>query len=105
SVPLTAFVRGTRVACACVAKLPRCSWLAPHLHAFRLGDVFRDNFPARAHLPHLPIIARGIFEVQLWSVPGFAALKTRFHFCIQNAGDEQGPLDRIWRPPFTEMRL
>src|SRR6266581_4858277 len=82
-----------------------CSWLAPHLDAFRFGYVFGDDSPALSHLAHLSVIARGVIDVQLRCVHRFAALKARFHSRIQNPGDEQRPLDWIRRPPFTEMRL
>src|SRR6266436_1620951 len=78
SIPRTAFARGTRAACACVAKLPNCSWLAPHLNAFRLRFVFSKDVPGCAHLAHLAVIARGVFDIQLRCVHGLAALKAGF---------------------------
>src|ERR1041384_1506447 len=126
SVHRNAFVRGTRVACACVAKPPGlrraevgseasesvasaaqvgCSWLAPHLNALRLAYVLREDVPTRAHLAHFSVIARGVPDVQLRCVHGFPALKARFHFRIRNSSDEQRPLDGIRRAAFTEMRL
>src|SRR5437868_962571 len=105
SVHRTAFARGTRVACACVAELPSCSWLGPHLNTFRLRNVFRNDAPGRAHLAHLSIIARRIFDVRLWSVHGLAALKARIHFRIENPGHQQRALDGIWRAPFSEVGL
>src|SRR5882724_490218 len=105
SIPRTAFARGTRAACACVAKLPNCSWLAPHLNAFRLRFVFSKDVPGCAHLAHLAVIARGVFDIQLRCVHGLAALKAGFHFRIENPGHQQRAFDWIWRAPFSEVGL
>src|SRR5258706_11803945 len=105
SIPRTAFARGTRAAYACVAKLPYCSWLAPHLNAFRLRFVFSKDVPGCAHLAHLAVIARDVFDVQLRGIHGFAALEARFHFSIENAGHQQRAFDWIWRAAFSEMCL
>src|ERR1041384_944942 len=105
SIRSTAFVRGIRVACACVAKLPDCSWLSPYLDALRLRDVFCNNSPTRSHLTHLSIIARLVSDGQLRCVHRLAASKSGIHFRVANPRDQERSFDRIRRATFSKMSL